>query len=116
MASSYSWGGEDDLRRTVLEGRSVLERTSQSLARSQAVAAETENLGEEVISELGQQRETLLRTKRRLADTDEGLAQSHSLLRKMTLQVLTNKIILVVLILLETAILGAVVYLRFFKP
>lgn len=106
---------EAQSRRTMLEGRSALERTADSLARSERTAIETEELGAAVVSELGEQRETLLRSKQRLADTDQGLARSGSLLRKMTCHVITNKLILIVIILLEVGILAAVVYLRFFN-
>ncbi|PSN55472.1 hypothetical protein C0J52_02595 [Blattella germanica] len=106
---------EDQHRRTVLDGRAALERTAESLARSHRTAVETEQLGEEVVSELSAQRETLLRSKQRLADTDHELSQTHALLRKMTINVLTNKIILIVIILLEVAILIAVCYIRFFN-
>lgn len=111
--SGTSW--EDQTRRTVLEGRAVLERTADSLARSQHTAAETERVGEDVVSELGAQRETLLRSRQRLADTDQELSQTHVLLRKMKLHVLTNKIILIVIILLELGILAAVCYIKFFS-
>jgi vesicle transport through interaction with t-SNAREs protein 1 len=108
-------GWEDQTRRTVLEGRAVLERTAESLARSQHTAVETERVGEEVVSELSAQRETLLRSRQRLADTDEELSQTGALLRKMKLHVLTNKIILIAIILLEIGILAAVCYIRFFS-
>jgi vesicle transport through interaction with t-SNAREs protein 1 len=111
--SGSSW--EDETRRTVLEGRAILERTGESLARSQNIAAETERAGEEVVSELSAQRETLLRSRQRLADTDQELSQTRVLLRKMKLHVLTNKIILIVIILLEIGILAAVCYIRFFS-
>lgn len=109
--SGFSW--EDETRHTVLEGHAALERTAESLARSQRTAVETEQLGGEVVSELGAQRETLLRSKRRLADTDHELSQTHILLRKMTLGVLTNKLILIFIILLEICILAAICYIRF---
>lgn len=111
--SGSSW--EDETRHTVLEGCAVLERTAESLARSQRTATETERVGEEVVSELSAQRETLLRSRQRLADTDHELSQTHALLRKMTLHVLTNKIILIVIILLEICILAAVCYIKFFR-
>lgn len=106
-----SW--EADSRRTVLEGRQSLERTAQSLARAERVAVETETIGAGVVSELGEQRETLLRSKRRLEDTDDGLARSSNIVRRMACNVIANKLILVVIIVLELAILGTVVYLRF---
>jgi vesicle transport through interaction with t-SNAREs protein 1 len=108
-------GWEDQTRHTVLEGRAALERTAESLARSQHTAVETERVGEEVVSELSAQRETLLRSRQRLADTDEELSRTSVLLRKMKLHVFTNKIILIIIILLEVGILAAVCYIRFFK-
>ena len=108
-------GWEDETRRTVLEGHAILERTAESLARSQNTAAETERVGQEVVSELSAQRETLLRSRQRLEDTDQELSQTHVLLRKMKLHVFTNKIILIVIILLEICILAAVCYIRFFR-
>jgi len=113
IMSGASW--EDETRRTVLEGRAILERTAESLARSQNTAAETERVGEEVVSELSAQRETLLRSRQRLTDTDQELSQTNILLRKMKLHVFTNKIILIVIILLEICILAAVCYIRFFR-
>nr|CAD7589702.1 unnamed protein product [Timema genevievae] len=109
----FSW--EDDPRRIVNDGRAILERTGESLARSHHTAIETEEIGTAVISELGDQRETLLRTKQRLAETNEGLSRSHIIMRKMAWNVLYNKLILVLIILLELGILAAVVYLKFFK-
>jgi vesicle transport through interaction with t-SNAREs protein 1 len=112
IMSGFNW--KDELQRTVLEGHATLERTAESLARSQRTAVATEQVGEEVVSELSAQRETLLRSKQRLADTDHELSQTHVLLRKMTLRVLTNKIILIVIILLEICILAAICYIKFF--
>lgn len=101
-------------RRVLLEGNAALERSAQSVARSQAVAAESEQIGTEVISELGEQRERLLRAKRRLSQTDEELNKTRKILNIMRVRVLTNKIVLVFIILLEVAILGIIVYLKFF--
>lgn len=102
-------------RQVVLEGRAVLERTGESIARSNQIAIETETVGTEVLSELGDQRETLLRAKGRLTNADEQLDNSKNILRQMGRNVLYNKLILILIIVLETAILGTVSYLRFFK-
>lgn len=48
MASQYNYDWEDNNRRLVVEGTQVLERTSASLARSNQIAIETENIGTEV--------------------------------------------------------------------
>lgn len=106
---------EEENRRIVVEGRAVLERTGESIARSNQIAIETENIGTEVVSELHEQRETLLRAKNRLTNADEQLDTTKNILRKMGRNVLYNKIILLLIIILELVILITVAYLKF-KP
>jgi len=67
----------------------------------------------QVLSELESQRESLLRTRQRLEDADEELSQARRILRKMYRNIITNKIILGVIILLECAILGGSLYHKF---
>lgn len=50
-----------------MQGTQSLNRTSESIARSHRVAAETDQIGVEIIEELGQQRESLVRTKDRVS-------------------------------------------------
>ncbi|XP_049834794.1 vesicle transport through interaction with t-SNAREs homolog 1B isoform X2 [Schistocerca gregaria] len=80
-----------------------------------AIAAETETLGGEVIAELGEQRESLLRSKRRLAETDDELTRSRSLMHKIACHAIKNKAILIILIVLEVAILSSIVYMKWFR-
>ncbi|XP_011873658.1 PREDICTED: vesicle transport through interaction with t-SNAREs homolog 1B-like [Vollenhovia emeryi] len=112
MNFGVDWDTEH--RRILLDGNAALERSAQSVARSQAAAAESEQIGTEVISELGEQRDRLLRAKRRLSQTDVELDKTRKILNVMRLKVLTNKIVLIVIILLELVILGIIVYLRYF--
>lgn len=111
MINEIDW--DEHNRQLVLDGRAALERTAQSISRSNQVAAETETIGTEVISELSAQRETLLRTKGRLTNADEQLDTTRNLLRKMTRNVLYNKLILVLIIILELCILITLTFLRF---
>ncbi|XP_055696604.1 vesicle transport through interaction with t-SNAREs homolog 1B [Lutzomyia longipalpis] len=111
--ANYDW--EDHNRRTVLEGRAVLERTSASLARSNIVAIETEQIGTEIVSELGEQRESLLRSQRGLQNTNEGLSKSRAVLKAMQKNVLYNKLTLILIIILEVFILGGLVFIKFIK-
>lgn len=76
---------EDTYRDTLLEGHSALLRTSESLARSQQAALEAETIGTSVAEELDCQRETLLRARDRLTDTDYELTRSRQLLRMIDL-------------------------------
>lgn len=111
---NYGINWEAEQRQTLLDSRASLDRAAQSVARSQVVAAETEQIGREVINELGGQRETLLRAKRRLSETDHELDSSRRVLRLITRGVLTNKIALILIIVLEIIILGLTIYLKFF--
>lgn len=53
------------------------------------------------------------RTRDRLTDANEDLTRTNQILRSMNRRILTNKCLLVFIILLEVAILSAVVYVRF---
>uniref|UniRef100_A0A665W4Q2 t-SNARE coiled-coil homology domain-containing protein n=1 Tax=Echeneis naucrates TaxID=173247 RepID=A0A665W4Q2_ECHNA len=102
-------------RALLLQGTESLTNASQSIERSQRLAAETDQIGTDIIEELGEQREQLDRTRNRLVNTGENLSRSRKILRAMSRRVMTNKLLLGVIILMELAILGAVVYLKFFR-
>jgi vesicle transport through interaction with t-SNAREs protein 1 len=102
-------------QRVLLDSRAAIERSNQSVAKSQAIAIQTEQIGTEVVSELGEQRESLLRAKSRIIQTDQELDKSKRILITMKKRVLTNKFVLILIILLELAILGSTVYIKFFK-
>ncbi|KAK2853172.1 hypothetical protein Q7C36_008373 [Tachysurus vachellii] len=107
---------EQQAQRTLLiQGSESLNNATQSIARSQRIAVESENIGTDIIEELGQQREQLDRTRDRLVHTGENLSRSRKILRTMSRRVMTNKLLLGIIIIMEVAILGAVVYLKFFR-
>lgn len=111
--SNYNWEAHN--RQVALEGRAVLERTGESLARSNQIAIETEQIGNEVVSELSEQRETLLRTRSRLENASEQLDTAKSVLKRMGRNAIYNKLILILIIIIEIAILISITYLKFFK-
>lgn len=115
MRNSAGYNQDAHNRQIVAEGTNILERTAESLARSHQVAVETEDFGTEVISNLSEQREALLRTKNRLTDMDRQLDHSNSILKRMGRNVVYNKMILVLIIISEVGILCTVCYLKFFK-
>lgn len=111
--SHFDW--DEHNRRIVAEGRQVLERTSASLARSNQIAIETENVGTEIVTDLNEQRESLLRSQRRLEDANDGLSKSNAILRAMRRNVVYNKLILILIILLEIFSLGGLIFIKFFR-
>merc|ERR1712203_1155047 len=106
-------GPPDQYRQQVLAGTRVLERTGDSLARAQQVAVETDAVAEDIIGDLGTQRETLERTRNRLVETDVELGRSRRIIRKMYLNVFTNKIVLILIIIIEICILAGLLYWKF---
>ncbi|XP_075221389.1 vesicle transport through interaction with t-SNAREs 1b [Lycorma delicatula] len=108
-----SW--EERQRQVLLEGHAALERTSDSIRRSEQVALETEAIGTTVVADLDRQRETLLRAGRRLDDIDHGLSRTQSILNGMTRHVLTNKLLLILIIICECGILSSLVYLKYLR-
>nr|XP_045600418.1 vesicle transport through interaction with t-SNAREs homolog 1B-like [Procambarus clarkii]XP_045600419.1 vesicle transport through interaction with t-SNAREs homolog 1B-like [Procambarus clarkii] len=103
-----------EIRKQVIQGNAILDRTSASIANSTKIVIENVHIGTDVLGELGTQRETLTRTRDRLIDTDAELSRSRRIIRSMSHHVLYNKVLLIVIILLECAILGAVIYWKFF--
>lgn len=108
--NEYNW--QDHNRRLVAEGQQILERTSASLARSNQVAIETENIGTEVMSELDEQRESLLRSQRRLDDANVELSKSSAILRAMKRSFFYNKLALILIIVLEVLCLISLIILK----
>nr|AAD02039.1 GES30 [Mus musculus] len=102
-------------RALLLQGTESLNRATQSIERSHRIATETDQIGTEIIEELGEQRDQLERTKSRLVNTNENLSKSRKILRSMSRKVITNKLLLSVIILLELAILVGLVYYKFFR-
>ncbi|XP_032821023.1 vesicle transport through interaction with t-SNAREs homolog 1B [Petromyzon marinus] len=102
-------------RARLLQGTESLGRASASVERSHRVAVETEQIGNEIIDELGTQREQLDRTRDRLTNTGQNLSKSRKILTTMSRKLVTNKLLLGFIIILELGILGAAVYLKFFK-
>lgn len=94
-------------------GISILERTNQSVLRAEMVSRESEAIGQEVIGELGEQRESLVRTRDRLDGTNDDLKKTRVLLRSINRRLLTNKCLLIFIIVLEIVVLLAVIYIRF---
>ncbi|KAI7805853.1 vesicle transport through interaction with t-SNAREs homolog 1B [Triplophysa rosa] len=102
-------------RGLLIQGTESLNNATKSIERSQRIAAETDQIGTDIIEELGEQREQLDRTRNRLIHTGENLSRSRKILRAMSRRLVTNKLLLAVIIIMELAILGAVVYLKFFR-
>ncbi|KAL1501500.1 hypothetical protein ABEB36_006810 [Hypothenemus hampei] len=113
--SNDNYSSDDYGRQAVVEGTRALERTGESLSRAYQIAVETENIGSEVVSELNDQRETLLRTRDRLEGANHELNRTRSIITKMGRNAAYNKFLLIIIIIFEALILGLLTYMKFFK-
>ncbi|KAH8417443.1 hypothetical protein KR222_000054 [Zaprionus bogoriensis] len=106
---------DDRQQQTIDRTYDVLQRTTESIQRSNQVALETETIGVGVLGELGEQRESLLRTTRRLEDADQELSKSRAIIRKLGREVVYNRIVLILIIILEVLILIGLLVLKFVR-
>ena len=67
----------------------------------------------EILSELDSQRESLLRASDRLDNANDGVTAANRLVNAMNKAVLYNKLVLVLIIILESFILAAMIYMKF---
>lgn len=114
--------GNDDLqvrtldqRAGLLQDRRTLEDGRDRLAATRAVSARTEQIGVNILGNLGDQRESLLRADAHLSGTDEELSRGRRILRAMDRRVMTNKLVLVLIAVFLAASIGTVVYFRWFS-
>ncbi|GMS95840.1 hypothetical protein PENTCL1PPCAC_18015, partial [Pristionchus entomophagus] len=71
-----------------------LERTSRKLQDAYRIAIETEEIGTEVLGNLGAQRETINRSRNRMREADSDLGRSSKLLNEMIRRVVRNRLLL----------------------
>eukprot|EP00118_Oscarella_pearsei_P025329 m.307999 g.307999 ORF g.307999 m.307999 type:complete len:222 (+) comp43222_c0_seq1:34-699(+) len=102
-------------RSTLLKGSSSLNRTSESIARSKRTAAESEQIGTETLGDLVGQKEQLLRATDTVHETDAEVSKAKTILISMGKRVITDKLIMMIIILLQLGIIGGLVYWKFFS-
>lgn len=102
-----------DNRTKILRNTAAVDRSSAAIMRTEGLAAETEDIGNEITVELGQQREQLYRTRGMLDETDSALDKSRKHILNMARRAMTNKVLLIVIIIVELGILGLCLYWKF---
>lgn len=100
-------------RALLLQGTESLHQATQSIKHFHKIATETDQIGSEIIEELGGQCDQLQHTKNRLVNTNENLSKSGKILCSKSRKVATNKLLLCIIILLEIAILPGLAYYKF---
>lgn len=103
---------ELDLRNKLLSAHERLDQTTGRLDNTIRVAAQTEHIGIDILTDLSHQRDQLERTRNNVSGIDDNIVKSRRILRGMLRRVVTNKIILILVIILLAGGIIAVVYLK----
>eukprot|EP00128_Syssomonas_multiformis_P011316 Colp12_sorted_trinity150504_noHs@30374 len=110
-ASQYS-NVEGEQRQRLLVNTERLNQSNARLENAQRVALESEQIGADILAELGEQRETIQRTQDHLRGVDADLNKSQRVLRGISRRIATNKCLCALIILLLLGIIGVIVYLK----
>jgi vesicle transport through interaction with t-SNAREs protein 1 len=109
--------GSSDLqleqRQQLLSGTDRLDRSTQRLKNSQALAAETEAIGASTLADLGRQREVIENTHGRLLESEGYVDRSVKTLRGMARRMATNRVITIAIITVLVILIIAVIYSKF---
>ncbi|XP_018558827.1 vesicle transport through interaction with t-SNAREs homolog 1A isoform X5 [Lates calcarifer] len=105
---------EKDFRAHLLDNTEKLERSSRRLEAGYQIAVETEQVGQEILSNLHSDREKIQRARERLRETDANLGKSSRILTGMLRRIIQNRVLVFILgaIILLTIILAIYFNLR----
>ena len=100
----------DNQRSRLMATTERLGKTSDALRGAVAVALETEQVGESILSDLNDQRATIAHARGTLAGASAGLDRSKRLLHGMTRRALKNKVLMYVIIFALSAMILTICY------
>jgi len=111
----FSHGGAEyaDTKETdmLLENSELLDSSSRQLEAGRRLLKETEDIGADVLMDLGTQRETLERSRGRLRDVESGLGESNAVLSRMLFTARQNKLALYIVgVVILVAVLVGLYY------
>ncbi|XP_039208598.1 vesicle transport through interaction with t-SNAREs homolog 1A isoform X2 [Crotalus tigris] len=106
-------GNSSEIQRAhLLDNTERLERSSRRLEAGYQIAVETEQIGQDILENLSQDREKIQRSRDRLRETDANLGKSSRILTGMLRRIIQNRILLVILAVI---IIFAVLMVIFFS-
>ncbi|XP_059387133.1 vesicle transport through interaction with t-SNAREs homolog 1A-like isoform X1 [Carassius carassius] len=101
-------------RAHLLDNTERLERSSRRLEAGYQIAVETEQVGQEILTNLHSDREKIQRSRDRLRETDANLGKSSRILTSMLRRIIQNRVLVFILgaIILLTIVLAIYFNLR----
>ena len=89
---------------------------SAKLAQANQVLAETSDIGVSVIDTMQQQRESLLRSTAKVGNVNSLADTARGVMRMMQARAITNKALLIFVVVVLLGLIGVVAYFAFFAP
>ncbi|KAH7146446.1 t-SNARE [Dactylonectria macrodidyma] len=100
-------------RQQLLSGTDRLDRSTQRLKASQALANETEGIGADTLANLSRQREVITHTHDTLLQSEGYVDRSVKTLRGMARRMATNRVITIAIITVLVILIIAVIFSKF---
>lgn len=110
---SSSGDAHFEQRQQLLSGTERLDRSTQRLKASQALANETEAIGANTLAQLQQQRETIDHTTRVLYESEGYVDRSIKSLKGIARRMATNRVITIAIITVLVLLIIAVIFSKF---
>eukprot|EP00164_Ancoracysta_twista_P001094 GFYU01001430.1.p1 GENE.GFYU01001430.1~~GFYU01001430.1.p1 ORF type:complete len:234 (+),score=50.37 GFYU01001430.1:48-704(+) len=104
-----------DQRTRLLDSTQRLEGTGNRIDESYRTALETEQIGASILSDLHHQRGQLEDSRNTLTGINDNISKSRKILQSMARRVVTNKIIMIVIILVLIGCIGLIIYFKWIK-
>jgi len=106
---------EIDQRTHLLAGTEKVDQTGERLQSAHRIAIETEQIGASALQNLGSQRQTLESARDNLHGINDKVTQSRTILSAMGRRVITNKLILLFIIVLLLVAIGLIAYFKWIR-
>jgi len=101
-----------DQRERLLVGNVRVDQSTEKLLRAQRTAENSEQIGREILGALDEDRAVLERAKRKVDSVNDNVNSANKVLWGISTKVVTNKIVLLFIIVLLLASIGVIVYLK----
>ncbi|KAA3672640.1 vesicle transport through interaction with t-SNAREs 1 [Paragonimus westermani] len=102
---------DSDMRARLLDNTERVARSAGRLEDGLRVALQTEEVGTHILTDLGEQREKLQRSRNRLRQADTDLNKSSRIISEMTRRVIQNRMVLIGMVILMILIFIVAIYL-----
>jgi len=102
-------------RQHLLAGQNKLDSTSDRLLRSHQLSAQNEEIGQNILMDLGRQGQQIRGMNNTLHETDDHVKSARKIMSGIARRLATNKIILTFIILLLMGIIALIICLKWLR-